>query len=71
MSKKIQCMCCGKVLESKYRHDFVSCDCSNQTFLDGGDDYRRCGGIDMDKIRDVPDDEDSATSEMIYQSSRS
>jgi hypothetical protein len=26
-----------------YRHDFVSCKC-NAIFVDGGNDYWRCGG---------------------------
>lgn len=27
-------------MESKHHHDFVRCDCG-ESFLDGGDDYRR------------------------------
>ncbi len=47
----IKCLECGEVLESKSVHDFVRCSCENQTFLDGGDEYGRYGGMDMDKIQ--------------------
>ena len=47
----IKCLQCGEVLESKYTHDFVRCSCSNQTFLDGGDEYCRYGTMDMDKVQ--------------------
>jgi len=26
------------------------CGCENKTFCDGGHDYCRCGGVDMEKI---------------------
>jgi len=42
------------VLESRYRHDFNSCNCENQTFIDGGLDYTRCGGADMEMIEFLP-----------------
>jgi hypothetical protein len=35
------------MLESKHVHDFVSCGCSNSTFVDGGKDYLRYGGMDL------------------------
>lgn len=47
---KVKCLECGKIIESKHRHDFVSCGCSNETFVDGGNDYCRIGGMDMDKV---------------------
>jgi hypothetical protein len=37
------CLKCGDIVESKYRHDFVRCECS-ESFLDGGDVYFRAGG---------------------------
>ena len=52
---KIQCLECDEILESKHRHDFVMCKCPNQTFVDGGDDYMRIGGVDMSKIQVIPD----------------
>jgi hypothetical protein len=39
MSKGI-CILCGDIMESKHRHDFVTCKCG-ESFLDGGDDYMR------------------------------
>jgi hypothetical protein len=47
---KIKCGACNTILESKYRHDFQRCSCPNKTFLDGGNDYIRCGGMDMKMI---------------------
>jgi hypothetical protein len=51
---KIKCLQCGEILESKFRHDFQQCSCPNQTFIDGGNDYCRCGGIDPTKIEFFP-----------------
>jgi len=47
---RIKCLSCGKILESKYRHDLVGCGCPNDTFVDGGNDYSRMGGIDLELI---------------------
>lgn len=47
----LKCLECGEILESKSVHDFVQCSCENQTFLDGGDEYGRYGGMDMAKIQ--------------------
>ena len=46
----VRCCGCGIVMESKYRHDFVICKCANETFVDGGHDYQRIGGVDLSKI---------------------
>jgi len=55
---KVKCLVCNEILESKYRHDFIMCDCSNRTFVDGGDDYLRMGGVDMDKIEVIKEKKD-------------
>ena len=47
---KIMCMSCEKILESKNRHDFNMCNCENETFVDGGNDYMRIGGKDLNLI---------------------
>jgi NTP pyrophosphatase (non-canonical NTP hydrolase) len=47
---KVKCDCCGEELESKSRHDYRQCGCSQNTFIDGGNDYVRCGGKDLSKI---------------------
>lgn len=39
----IRCNHCGDVIESTYRHNFVTCRCGRVS-VDGGHDYlRRCG----------------------------
>lgn len=41
-----KCLSCGDIIESKHRHDFVSCKCHNIA-VDGGLDYiRRCGNLE-------------------------
>lgn len=50
---KIKCLVCNTILESKYRHDFQTCGCENETFVDGGQDYLRCGGKDLTKIQQI------------------
>jgi len=47
---KIKCLNCDMILESKFRWDFQSCDCPNNTFIDGGDDYIRFGCMDITKV---------------------
>ena len=43
MSNKLKCLKCGNEIQSLYRHDFKWCSCGN-LFIDGGNDYCRCGG---------------------------
>ena len=38
-----KCTKCGEILVSVHRHDFRTCRC-DESFIDGGFDYRRCGG---------------------------
>jgi len=38
----IRCPACGDLIFSLYRHDYRTCACG-RTFVDGGDDYMRCG----------------------------
>lgn len=40
---KAKCKKCGTVIESKFRHDFVTCKCET-IFVDGGESYWRAGG---------------------------
>lgn len=53
---KVKCKMCGEILESKYRHDFQQCSCENQTFVDGGNDYIRVGGADIELIEVIKDE---------------
>jgi len=42
----VKCKKCGDVIESTYRHDFVTCSCGAIS-VDGGHDYlRRVGDLD-------------------------
>jgi len=54
----VKCLECGKILESKFTHDFQSCGCPNQTFVDGGNEYLRIGGKDLNKVEVVDEPED-------------
>jgi hypothetical protein len=36
-------LCCGRIIRSKNRHDFVKCKCG-KAFIDGGSWYTRIGG---------------------------
>ena len=49
MGTKIKCLKCGDIIESKHRHDFVSCSCGTCA-VDGGDEYLRIIG-DFDAMR--------------------
>ena len=44
----VVCMDCNDLIVSHFRHDFKYCKCG-AIFVDGGNDYLRCGG-DLDKI---------------------
>ncbi len=37
---RIKCNSCGKIIESKHRHDFKYCSCK-RVAVDGGKDYLR------------------------------
>ena len=49
----IKCLMCNTVLESKHQHNFCSCGCSNQSFVDGGLVYSRVGAVDLDLVEDL------------------
>ena len=49
----VKCLGCNKVLTSTHRHDFVSCGCENQTFVDGGLAYQRTGAVNLGLIEDL------------------
>jgi hypothetical protein len=56
MQKIIRNMCkcrkCDDVIESTYRHDYVSCKCG-AIFTDGGTSYIRRGAVDLNDIIDL------------------
>lgn len=43
MKLGVECRLCGDQIFSLHRHHFKWCKCK-KTFVDGGDDYLRCGG---------------------------
>lgn len=49
------CAACGDVIVSKHRHDFVKCKCG-KTFVDGGSDYFRAGGMPIFYAYEESDD---------------
>lgn len=49
----IKCLVCNTVLESKHRHHFLECGCTNQTFNDGGLSYSRVGAVDLDLVENL------------------
>ena len=52
-----QCLECGDIIESKHRHDFVSCSCGN-IFVDGGLDYIRMGIRNQEAYVDLSERKD-------------
>ena len=53
---KIICLNCNDIIESKHRHDLVTCKCDN-CYIDGGQDYLHFGGNDYSKILIIFDDD--------------
>ena len=49
----IKCLVCNTVLESKHQHNFRSCGCPNQSFVDGGLMYIRVGAKDLDLVENL------------------
>jgi len=49
----VKCLVCNTILESKHRHDFQQCNCSNKAFVDGGLSYERLGAMDLDLIENL------------------
>lgn len=53
---KIKCLNCNDIIESKHRHDLVTCKCDN-CYIDGGQDYLHFGENDYSKILIIFDDD--------------
>lgn len=60
---RIQCPHCKDIIESKHRHDFVTCKCwdpeSSGVFIDGGLAYQRWGGHHIDGIINLAEHDES------------
>lgn len=49
--QKVQCNKCKDIIQSKHRHDFVTCKCG-AIAIDGGSDYTKLSGNWEDIIFD-------------------
>ena len=49
----VKCLVCNTVLESKHRHHYSQCNCPNGVATDGGLDYVRYMGKDLDLIENL------------------
>ena len=49
----IKCLVCNSVLESKHRHNYVQCRCSNEAAVDGGLVYQRILAKDLDLVENL------------------
>ena len=54
---RLKCFGCGTVIESRHRHDFVTCTCGDVS-IDGGLDYQRILWSDGARYEIVPDSEE-------------
>ena len=57
MRNRARCRKCGDVIESRSRHDFVSCSCG-AIFVDGGTDYFRAGFDHSDNFEQIGEDDE-------------
>lgn len=51
---RVECKECEKVLTSYHRHDYKTCGCENETMVDGGNEYQRYGGKNLDLVDVTP-----------------
>ncbi len=49
----VKCLPCNTIVESKHRHDFVMCQCHNETACDGGLEYQRTLAVDLSLIENL------------------
>lgn len=49
----VQCLNCNEILVSYHRHDYKICGCEQQTSVDGGTDYIRYGGKDLNLVKSL------------------
>lgn len=56
MRNRAKCKLCQEIIESKHRHDYVTCSCS-EISIDGGDSYLRCCARNWDNFLRVDDDD--------------
>jgi hypothetical protein len=44
------CLECGTKIVSRHQHDYRTCGCANNAYIDGGQVYVRYGAIDTDSV---------------------
>ena len=49
---RARCLECGEEVASRYRHDFVTCECGAMS-VDGGRDYLKRCAKDLNKIEET------------------
>lgn len=49
----VKCLVCNTVLESKHRHHYNQCQCSNECATDGGLVYQRVLAKDLDLVENL------------------
>ena len=49
----IKCLVCNTILESKHRHHYNQCNCSNGAAVDGGLIYQRFMAKDLDLVENL------------------
>ena len=52
ITNKAQCKLCKDIIESKHRHDYVSCKCG-EIAVDGGKDYLRRTAKHLSNIKEM------------------
>lgn len=63
MRNRAKCKLCEDIIESKHRHDYVSCKCG-QISVDGGQDYWRTFATDYVNFLRIEDD--GTVKEVVY-----
>lgn len=59
-----KCLACGDVVESKYRHDFVTCSCGSLS-VDGGLAYSRRSYADASLIQNLDETRQFSLEELV------
>lgn len=55
MRNRAKCKLCGDVIESKQRHDYITCSCGEIT-IDGGKEYRHASFKNIENFMCVDDE---------------
>lgn len=51
IQNSVTCLECGETLVSYSVHDYKTCSCPQATMVDGGGEYGRYGGMDLNKVQ--------------------